>query len=194
MLRGHYPASSLLRSPPTPGRPTVRVIDSPNASGVRPPACRVSRGSSAILSRRAVRSHPGGPPRCPRWSLPGTCWLQPLRQPGHPPLVFRGRNRFISYGSPLRRPVLSHLRRGFFSPTGLAPRASLPPHDRPQLHAYQQFTWQPPFRSLERPGLSWRTEGHEEETISSSLSSWSSCTSWLILFRCTPRMENMTHP
>ncbi len=162
MLGGHYPASSLLRSPPTPDRPADKVIDSPPASGVRPPACRVSRGSSTILSRRAVRSHPGGPPWCIRWLLPRSCWLQHLRQLGHPPLVFRGRIRFIPYGSSLRCPVLSHLRLGFFSQTGLAPRASLPPHDRPQLHVYQQFTWQPPFRLLEWPGLTWRSEGHED--------------------------------
>ncbi len=130
MLGGHYPASSLVRSPPTPDAPASRVIDSPAASGVRPPARRVSRGSSTILSPRAVRSHPGGSPCCVRWLLHRACWLPLLRQLGHPRVVFRGRFRFIPYGSPLRRPAL------------LTPSPRLPCPDRPRSPCFVASTRQ----------------------------------------------------
>ena len=77
---------------------------------------------------------------------PATCVSRPI--PVQP---------LTAYGSQLRCPRLSAA-----SPrltrTDLAPRASLPPRDRPQLHASSAFTWQPPFRLLDWPGFARRTE------------------------------------
>jgi len=39
-----------------------------------------------VLSARAVSFHPGGPCRCSRSFLPGSCWLHLLREAGHPRL------------------------------------------------------------------------------------------------------------
>jgi len=106
-------------------------------------------------SLRAARYHPDGPLRCTRWLLHGTCRLHHLRKIRRPSLAFRGRTRFnlSDYGSQLRCPAVSRIRLGFLPrPASLPVLRCLHTTGRSYM-SNQQFTWQPPFRSRERPGF-----------------------------------------
>ncbi len=72
LLHGHYPASSLLRAPPTPHRQSMRFILphpllSHDLQSMGSPKFRVK------LSSRAIRYHPEEPNRCTHPSLPCSC-------------------------------------------------------------------------------------------------------------------------
>jgi hypothetical protein len=66
LLRGRYPASSLVWASPTPGqgRPLVMYSLGPSGSGCPFPALPGLPGSSTDLSLRAVPNHPGRSGEC----------------------------------------------------------------------------------------------------------------------------------
>ena len=134
-LHGRYPASSLLWAPPIPANPANRVMDSSAASRLQTPDRRASQVPRPFL-------------RC---ALPATT---PVGRSAAFADYFTDRAGFVisgrlathklrfeaETGSTLRLTAHSFAVQrfpafaGLPALTGLAPRALLPPHDRPQLH------------------------------------------------------------
>ena len=110
LLHGHCPASTLLRTPPTPHRQGMRfILPHPLSSLDLQPA-----GSPKFrvkLSSRAIRYHPEEPNKCMHLSLPCPCWLYHSRKAGHSRFSFtRLEPVHFRYGSRLCSTELRRLR------------------------------------------------------------------------------------
>ena len=96
-LHRHYPASPLLRFPPTPGGGD----DGPRQLCPLPPGLP---GYSTSLSLRAVSSHPGRPTSCTQVSLRWRLQASSNPEDWPPPLCVTRPNRVqLRYGSQVRR-------------------------------------------------------------------------------------------
>ena len=134
-LHGRYSASSLLWTPPTPDKPAHRVMDSPATSGLRTPACRASQVPRPFLRCALSAITPMGRP-----AASADCFTERAGFIHSERLATHNLCLEAVSGSTLwltahsfavrRSPAFA----GLPALTGLAPRALLPPHDRPQLH------------------------------------------------------------
>ena len=101
LLHGHYPASTLLRTPPTPHRQRMRFI-LPHPLSIHDLQPAGSPKFRAKLSPRAIRYHPEEPNRCIHPSLPCPYWLHHSRKTGHSCFSFTRLNPVhFRYGSRL---------------------------------------------------------------------------------------------
>ena len=163
-LHRHYPASSLLWAAPTPAVQVDAVIDSRTTIGLQTPARRVSRVPRPVFRYAPSALTPTGRygacaddfPHRAGFSFSGSLATCNLCFEADPGSTFDGLRLTASLSTAFDRFARLLPR------TDLAPRASLPPRDRPQLHASSAFTWQPPFRLLDWPGFARRTEEHGE--------------------------------
>ena len=159
LLDGHYPASSLLWTPPTPDEPAYEVMDPPNACGLRPPAHRASQVPRPLFRDAPSALTPMGRPGAHAGCFPLRAGFSISDSLATHHLCFE-----TVTGSALTAHRFAVRCSHTFAWTPSSRPASLPVprYLRTTGRSYmsnQQFTWQPPLRLLEWPGLSWRTKG-----------------------------------
>ena len=186
-LHGHYPTSSQLRTAPTPDVPARAVMSSHAASGARPRARRVSQVPRPICHCAPSAPTPTGRtgayadvfPARAGFSISGSLATCNLRNEADLGSTFDGLRLTASLSTAFDRFARCPRR------TGLAPRASLPPRDRPQLHVSSAFHMAVTSQTARRARLvlaHQRRKGKKENSslATVSCSTRSLCCSYLI--------------
>jgi hypothetical protein len=131
-LRGHYSASSLLWTPPTPSVSAHRVMDSPTASGLQTPTRWVSQVPVPFCRCALSALTPMGPCGASADCFPqGTGFITFGRLAAHH-LCFEAVTGSSSYGLPLAASLSS----------ALTPSLVLPCSNRPRSPCFVTFTRQ----------------------------------------------------
>ena len=154
-LPGHYPASALLRTAPTPAGQDRGVIDSPAASGLRPPARRVSQVPRPVCRCAPSAPTPAGRPGASAGCFPVRAGFSLFGSLATCDLRFEADPGSTCYGLRLTASLSAACAASpgsFPGPVSLPVLRYLHTTDRSYM-SNQQLTRQPPLRLLDRPGL-----------------------------------------